>query len=423
MAFKENSDMQLLEISNRARKLTQMVSSWFKDASLVGGSKYINNGLLTDALQESLNMPVQFLDKREVDRSRRVAIGDYSKRRFQEDERFGSRSWRSCNEELKKVIRESLLLSCLDDEKASSSRSLGSFITSGLNSSYHEEETKRKTSISPSVQAVRMKAPNLIARLMGLEEIPVGASKPVTTRQNCKNLNSAKEKFDGEVPEETTPVSIEPATKPQRVTLRSIIEREKVEDLMERLGHSRDCGDEPNFSDISMNDAKCQRFFVDEQHSPFLGRGVEQGLNECKYCIQGSGRVAEVEHEEITMNHRLKIAHEPESKEGRSLKRTEVEPLEKSRLTSSSSMAKKTDVENAAAPLPQIKKTTAATAEAQRRAASAKSSVSTKGGASHRSSMIYETNLVARSSTTHATEKENTRMKPAKKMTTVKVKS
>ncbi|RWW28002.1 hypothetical protein GW17_00007542 [Ensete ventricosum] len=171
MAFGENGDVQLLEISRGARRLSYMVSSWFKVANLDGGSKNAGRGL------PKTKEKAGFLGKGgELQGSRRLAV--------QEEEKLcGSRSWRSCGEELKEVIRDSLygrslLLNSSDDEKASSSRSLGFHQASGSNASRrYEEEVNRRNPTTASGKPVKMKAPSLIARLMGLERVPAESIK------------------------------------------------------------------------------------------------------------------------------------------------------------------------------------------------------------------------------------------------------
>ncbi|KAG6517678.1 uncharacterized protein LOC122056015 [Zingiber officinale] len=191
MSTRKSSRMQLSEISQGAKRLTQMVCSLFKARNFVGRSKRIRDGLVKDASRA----------KGKLETERRLGVED--------GEQFGSRSWRSCchEEEVKKVIRESLLLSSCDDEKAYSSRSLGSYLMSDeFSSSYREaEEVLRiKNSRRPQSKAA---SPNLIARLMGLEELPAtepAADSAETKPKRCGNA-------------------------PERVTLRSIIEREKAE--------------------------------------------------------------------------------------------------------------------------------------------------------------------------------------------------
>lgn len=206
MSSTESGDMQLLEISRRARKLAQMINSLFRVQNFDGRNKRIPGGLL---LEDALSMTADAKEKK-LEMGRKLGA--------EEGEQFGS----CCHEEeVKKVIRERLLLSSREDEKASSSRSLGSYIRSGeFGSSFRKEEEEEeaikiknlaKNSRRPQGKN-KMATPNLIARLMGLEELP--AREAATAAAKIK-------------PERESP-SVSRDGAPQRVTLLSIIEREKA---------------------------------------------------------------------------------------------------------------------------------------------------------------------------------------------------
>lgn len=202
MSTRESRRMRLLEISRGAQKLTQMVCSLFKARNF--------DGLVKDASSVTASAK----KKLELETGRRINRGVARSRRLgaEEGEQFGSCSWRSCihEEEVKKVIRESLLLNSYDDEKASSSRSLGSYLRSDeFSSSYREAEEAIRIKNSRPPQS-KTATPNLIARLMGLEELPA--------REPAANSHETKPKRCDNAPE--------------RVTLRSIIEREKVSDAL-----------------------------------------------------------------------------------------------------------------------------------------------------------------------------------------------
>ncbi|KAG6502388.1 uncharacterized protein LOC121998776 [Zingiber officinale] len=215
-----SSDMQLLEISRRARKLAQMINSLFKVQNFDGRSKRVPSGVL---LEDSLSVTANAKEEEEK-------LG--RKLGAEEGEQFGSCSWRSCcheEEEVKKVIRESLLLSSREDDKASSSRSLRSYIRSGeFGSSFREEveeEEEEAIGIKNPEKNLRrpqgkMAIPNLTARLMGLEELP--ARETATATAAAAAAATTKVKPERESPSVSRDGALE------RVTLLSIIEREKA---------------------------------------------------------------------------------------------------------------------------------------------------------------------------------------------------
>lgn len=200
MAFGESGDVQLLEISGRARRLSYMVSSWFKVANLDGGSKNAGRGLPKTKDKAGFLGKGELVEGGGLQGSRRLAVPE-------EEKLCGSRSWRSCGAELKEVIRDSLygrslLLNSSDDEKASSSRSLGFHPRSGSNASRHEEEVNTRNPITASGQPMKMKAPSLIARLMGLEQVPAESIKrkqqvraPEATRSMLQKMERSR-RFD-----------------------------------------------------------------------------------------------------------------------------------------------------------------------------------------------------------------------------------
>ncbi|WOL11037.1 hypothetical protein Cni_G19798 [Canna indica] len=473
MLFNEESDMHLLEISRPAHKLTDMIDS----------SRYVGNDLLKESLQSTkMMMPhmkerkrLEFFGQRElaerrliddiaVDQLQRTTARNYRNKLQEDDKILGSRSWRSCNEELKKVIRESLLLNSSDDEKASSSRSLGSYIRSGFDFSNHEEEMmmmmmmKKKKTTTASDQPTKMKAPNLIARLMGLGEVPAEAAKPtVKTKLRRENPNATRLRFHVEMPEARRLVFLEQDPKPERVTLQSIIEREKIERLMKR-GHEQDFGDQSGSSNTSVNEQCSKRFHRDEQASSAKAMQIsawerereeeKEDFNSRKYSTKESAQSAKIKHEEIiNMNDRQRLEHESGRKEARILKKTKLEMSKYSRMPTSScngqmqneaaktlkkidesqksgfsrlNLQSKKDVKASAASLSQAKKTATTSTEPQRRPDTAKRNVLTKRGASQKSSMMTDKNLVVKKSSTHAIEKKTTGVKPAQKMPKLK---
>ncbi|RRT65457.1 hypothetical protein BHE74_00007603 [Ensete ventricosum] len=467
---RENSDVQLLEVSRPARKLSHMINTWFGVANLDGGSKCFSNGHLKDALdaQESLKLRSRKTIPHkgesmegarighELENPRRYAVNSYSSR-LQEEKLCSSLSWRSCGEEMKKVIRESLhgqnlLQISSDDEKTSSSRSLGVYVRSALGSSYHETEGGRKNFTAASEQPTKMKAPSLIARLMGLEEVPAEAAETIRKEGIRENLNAPRSMFRVGMPEAGGRLLLpKHSPKPERVTLQSIIEREKIERLAER-GQEIGCR---NQSDTSADERYSKGFHMDEEDSstikamqlPERGEQHELLASRPPSSQESTIQATKVEHDEVIANRRRELAHESVRKEAVSLKKSKVESSKKSKMPASvchgqqqkeaklhkrsdqgqKSLSDRTTPQNrkglraAAAPLSQAKKATTASTEPNKRAASTKS-IAVKAGATQQKSMMKpQREMVSGNSTNAAAEKRTAAAKPARKMMKLKV--
>lgn len=226
MADERNSEEKLFEICREAHKLTQMISSWPKGPNSDGRSKDIMTSLLQGAfdLQESL---ITLRDLQEVPNvmyklNREVEVGDVSfklmaSRRFERLAMDGSLL--GYIDELKKVIKESR-----GDEKASSSRSL-------MNSDL-------------ATGAKKAKAPNLVAKLMGLQELPSDTSHPPrkeTKHDEC--LVQPRSILAIEMPTARKPRSFEKNPELRTSTVKDIVEfvksNESSEVGDEIKGHTR----------------------------------------------------------------------------------------------------------------------------------------------------------------------------------------
>ncbi|URD87292.1 hypothetical protein MUK42_27858 [Musa troglodytarum] len=467
---RENSDVQLLEVSKPARKLSHMINTWFGVANLDGGSKCISNGHLKDALdaQESLKLQSrttiphqrEFMEGahigHESKKPHRYAVNSYSSR-LPEEKLCSSLSWRSCGEEMKKVIRESLhgqnlLQISSDDEKTSSSRSLGVYFRSALGSSYHETEGGRKNSTAASEQPMKMKAPSLIARLMGLEEVPAEAAETTRKEQIRENLNAPRPMFHVGMPGAGRLLVSKQSPKPERVTLHSIIEREKIERLAKR-GQEIGCRNQSDSNDTSADERYGKRFHMDEEDPSAVKamqlpeRGEQHELLASRPpSSHESIQATKVEHDEVIADRRRELAHESVRKEAVSSKKSKVESSKKSKMPDSvcdgqqkkeaklhkrsfqgqKSLLDRTTPQSrnglkaAAAPLSQAKKAAAASTEPNKRPASAKS-IAMKAGATQQKSMMKpQREMVSGNSTNAAAEKRTAAAKPARKMTKLK---
>ncbi|KAL0925318.1 hypothetical protein M5K25_003639 [Dendrobium thyrsiflorum] len=197
MDIRERSHLQLLRISRGAHDLTHVIDSWSKTSARRIESTQMANELLRSSLE--LQQSLQMLSRLQ-EASRRMCKKNIRYRGREEDEEdyfFMEASSSSCYklqeprlsvdfstnsvEELKKVIRDKLckqnhLTLKSDDEKA--------FSNSGL------KFTGRKINFSSQIKKV--KAPNLIAKLMGLEQFPSGSKD----RQKIKQVDEMKEQSE-----------------------------------------------------------------------------------------------------------------------------------------------------------------------------------------------------------------------------------
>ncbi|KAH0464087.1 hypothetical protein IEQ34_006873 [Dendrobium chrysotoxum] len=221
MDCRDSSELQLLEVARGVRKLTQMIDSWSKAPNLDTQSKYIAKDLLRDslALQDSLitirrlqetsrmmsfmeqKREFGFIKERQVEEennnveecgSLRFGVGIY-------DDIINSISTdgssRNHADEMKSAIRgkrnNENLMSFSNHGIASSNR----FIEFPTNCSFSlTENSKGMTDLT-----MRAKGPNLIAKLMGLEKIPMQVVQSVKKEQNNGKIeNIYKERLDYE---------------------------------------------------------------------------------------------------------------------------------------------------------------------------------------------------------------------------------
>ncbi|KAG1335080.1 hypothetical protein COCNU_03G011990 [Cocos nucifera] len=268
MAYQEDSKLQLLHVSRGAQKLNQMIDSWSKAPNLDGQSKYFAEDLLRSALDlgESLIMlkKLQNASKRmarmskkqkpgfiydreqeleqknspEALGSKRFEAGGYYNR-LQEPRLSVGGSSRDLDEELKKVIgdslgRQNLLSLCSDDEKASSSKSARYSQSKVSNGKHSEQKVEAVGFICASNQPKKPKAPSLIAKLMGLEEVPSQTAQRVKREEKGKNINSPRHSLDIEMPKARKLQFVQPIPDPKRKTFQEIIETMQFKGLLKR---------------------------------------------------------------------------------------------------------------------------------------------------------------------------------------------
>lgn len=198
--FYNPSSFQLLEVSKGAQKLNQVTDSWSKGGNFNGQTKEIAKDLLRGALdlQESLVMLGKIQEasqymvqlkkkhKQKIEKERVDELGsertDSSRARiqncqtgFQMPRLSADGSSRNCVEELKVVIRESLvrqnLLPNTEERSHFDRRKMESFSDIPSTSSSNKFSYTDDCSCS-STEPQSKVGSNLIAKLMGLEEIP-----------------------------------------------------------------------------------------------------------------------------------------------------------------------------------------------------------------------------------------------------------
>ncbi|KAL0905835.1 hypothetical protein M5K25_024274 [Dendrobium thyrsiflorum] len=167
MDFRERSDLQLLRVSKRAHELKKMIDYWSKSSNSNGQQNDIFNDLLigTVELQESLLM----LSRLQIASSNILM----KKTRQSEREEFAEQNSIDLSRynrlQERRLSADSALTNYKQEMKQEFSDKFNKFV--------NEKVTSNKNSVLPkkvefSAHAKKLKAPNLIARLMGLEDFP-----------------------------------------------------------------------------------------------------------------------------------------------------------------------------------------------------------------------------------------------------------
>ncbi|EXB37517.1 hypothetical protein L484_002503 [Morus notabilis] len=264
------SSFQLMEVSRGAQKLNHMIESWSKGVKFDGQSKDIARDLLKGSLdlQDSLIMLGKLQEaSRYMSHLKRQQIMESSERGRYDDHdhhdyhnyqlrdkypmtgfqnprtSFGGASSRSSTEELKKVIRESLVSqnfmskSRKPERACFAHRSLDSSSTSDQSPSTTSSSqlslarpaTESPTDSSSAADSQTAKGPNLIAKLMGLEEYPLRPFEATPQRG-----------FEGHnmIPSERRPVfdiDMPKARKPQYAVQKAGQERKTLKEILDTM--------------------------------------------------------------------------------------------------------------------------------------------------------------------------------------------
>ncbi|KAG4999208.1 hypothetical protein JHK87_020280 [Glycine soja] len=221
------SSLQLTQVSGGDQSLKNMLNSWSRDIMCDGKSEDIAKGAL--GLQDSLIMlrklqeeasphsasfrrkrtmkPVRDrIDAKMVGRTQAKPFGEQSNPKgFQRPQPSAGGSSSNCQEELKKVIKESLVRQNMFP-KTSERLNSGSETFSTSTSQYSAVRTNSLFDPSLSVIASKMeRGPGLIFKLMGLEEAPSKSFPAVKQKQLDSEIDTSKVRKNDSVAEKVNP--------------------------------------------------------------------------------------------------------------------------------------------------------------------------------------------------------------------------
>ncbi|KAJ9167825.1 hypothetical protein P3X46_019418 [Hevea brasiliensis] len=265
------SSFQLLEVSRGAQKLNHLMDSFSKGLSYDGQSKDIAKELLKGALdlQDSLTMLGKLqeasqymakLKKKQKEKPERRKFdevgsektnshlsGDHNHQLgFQRPRLSSDRSSKDCIEELRNAIRDGLARQNLlpntstqertnfDRRKKDSISHIPSTSSSQLSVVQSSNIHSCGSTVSEIALQKKGKGPNLIAKLMGLEDIPSKKLMQSPERQfNMeKNVSQRRPVFDIEMPKLRKPQPIIQKVDSERRTLKELLETGQFQELL-----------------------------------------------------------------------------------------------------------------------------------------------------------------------------------------------
>ncbi|XVF34850.1 hypothetical protein REPUB_Repub18cG0094000 [Reevesia pubescens] len=257
-----SSSCQLLEVSRGAHKLNQVIDSWSNGLWYDGHSKDIAKDLLKGALdlQDSLHMLGKLqeashymarLKKKEKEKCGRVRNDQVFQRTnsspvrernyqtgIQNPRLSADGSSRDCIEELREVIKDSLARQnllpninaeekrCFSRKYSDSASDVPSTSSSQSSTVQTENFTYMDSSISSEALEKKARGPSLIAKLMGLEEMP---SKSLQTDshndlESKKIFSQQRPIFEIDTPKVRKSQFVFRKEDPERRTLKDILE-------------------------------------------------------------------------------------------------------------------------------------------------------------------------------------------------------
>ncbi|XP_031258699.1 uncharacterized protein LOC116116787 [Pistacia vera] len=328
--FHSPSSFQLLEVSRGAQRLNHMIDSWSNGETNQRQSKDVAKDFLKGALdlQDSLMMLgklqeasqyMAWLKKKQdkskgvrkeegggIERSRSYQFGDRNYQiGFRKPRHSVDGSSRDCYEELREAIRDGLsrqnLLPNTEENRGFVQRNLDSASempsTSSSQSSISHTNYYSATDSSSSSKAPekKTKGPNLIAKLMGLEEIPSNPLKTTLQKQlrNEKISSHQRPMFEIDMPMVRRPRSVDLRKTPQRKTLKEILETQhftgllkdnSIKESQSYRDHTSDSHSQQRFADYSSTIVliKPLRGPFLESEEPFAPMFPEHGVQASK---------------------------------------------------------------------------------------------------------------------------------------------
>ncbi|KDP33687.1 hypothetical protein JCGZ_07258 [Jatropha curcas] len=264
------SSFQLLEVSRGAQKLNHLIDSWSKGLN-DGQSKDIARELLKGALdlQDSLTMlgklqeasqymaqlkkkQKEKLESRRVDEVWSERANSYRSQDqnyqlgFQKPRLSAEGSSKDCIEDLRNAIRDGLARQNLlrnkstqektnfDGRKRESISHFPSTSSSQLTAVQSNDIHSADDSITETDLQKKGKAPSLIAKLMGLEDIPSKSLMlpPEKQLDIDKNLNQRRPVFDVDLPKLRKPQPIMQKVNADRRTLKDLLETAQFQGIL-----------------------------------------------------------------------------------------------------------------------------------------------------------------------------------------------
>lgn len=303
------SSFQIMEVSRGAQKLNEVVDSWSDGVSLDKKSKKIAQDLLKGALdlQESIAMlgklqeasrymaklnrkqKEKVMEEKEVatgtEFTNSIRIGDCNHTMdFQKPRTSADGSTRDCYEELREVIRESFTRQNLLP-KSSSTRERD--YCEGRKSDFYMEFPSTSSSQSSQVfshdfassdssplkvQQEKPKQSNLIAKLMGLEEVRSEPLPSISQKHVEKNefLKQRRYLFDMDLPRVRKPQFASQKVVQDRRTLEEMIKSMQFKGLLERKSIDGEKGSNVSYSRKGFRDTGSPIVIIRPLHIPGL---------------------------------------------------------------------------------------------------------------------------------------------------------
>ncbi|XP_024180842.1 uncharacterized protein LOC112186611 isoform X2 [Rosa chinensis] len=244
-----SSSFQLMEVSRGAQRLNHMIGSWSNEKKRFdhGQSKDIAKDLLKGALdlQESLvmlgklqeasqymsNLNKKHMGQPERAYSNRYGDQGYVKPRLSSD----GYSSRNSNEELKKVIRDSLVRQKLFENTSTAEKGCAyspqryrdSYSDSTPSTSSSQSSMYHNSSEYSSIASQKAKGPSLIAKLMGIEDYPLKS-----VQEGEKVSKQQRPAFEIDRPKVRKPLTASQSVDPEKRSLREVLDTMRFKGLL-----------------------------------------------------------------------------------------------------------------------------------------------------------------------------------------------